>query len=676
MREVAQKLMSLRFIPNDNSQLPSAIFGSTENLARFIELSRPRVRVGLWPFRSSTEPETALGLATVLGYLLERWADLSIYRLFVRIDQAYRPGYQWTVAQSQFDVDDWQMEGLDENIAIWGSLTQEAGTYTLSISVENDLVDEEEPRVYTKQSANLADLIQFLPEIADAVAQAAELGEPLPYTTAYSETQASDSALKVLLQDLFHWERKLLLSLWGETWEKATFIANLTRLLDAARTVGGTIGAWAAAQSAARALLPGFQPLGDNLLSSTPQIIETFEDSPIPAILIAPALYSLGYAQEGYDLLEDNQELHPDAVTGWLLLADLYARARRMGDALDTFQQALDEGIKNADLYTRYGELLVVLNYENWQVEEFSLIDPETIWEERLLNEAIAAYKAALELEPQNADALYQLLMQEIELDGTPPWEQFQRLIDIDADGDRVRRVSESLYNADDLSEPVHLLRRAIQRDPKRYDLRLSLAVVLTLDEQAEAALNELENIGELDDLPEIQADVELLTLYAEDAEFEQKFGEYTDIVSAGNELDVEDVEYLEEKAAQAPHVADLYVVLGKAYLAWDEPATALETLLDGQKHLPDHPDILELLARVLWQTEQQTLAFDYLRKGLAKHPDDVAMLALMGRFQFESDNEGEAKAYLIKAEAIAPRHPALLDAKKQIALQIQQDED
>jgi tetratricopeptide (TPR) repeat protein len=164
--------------------------------------------------------------------------------------------------------------------------------------------------------------------------------------------------------------------------------------------------------------------------------------------------------------------------------------------------------------------------------------------------------------------------------------------------------------------------------------------------------------------------------LAADDPDFEAHLGELTDILSAGNLVDVEDAEFLEEAIAKVPTFADGYMLLAKAYVGWEEPATALETLLDGQKHLPDDLDILELLSRLLWESGQRKLAFEYLNKGLAKNPTYVPLLALTGQYLFEDGQEEEAKSFLARAEVVDPRHPALNRVRLAIAKLIGQEVD
>ena len=116
------------------------------------------------------------------------------------------------------------------------------------------------------------------------------------------------------------------------------------------------------------------------------------------------------------------------------------------------------------------------------------------------------------------------------------------------------------------------------------------------------------------------------------------------------------------------PGLGGLHALLGRAYLGWGEDATALEILLDGYRRYPADAELAALLGEQLWQAGEAELAFEYLGKGLGENPNDVPLLALTGRFLFEDGQDEAARGCLARAEALAPRHPALQQARVHIA--------
>jgi tetratricopeptide (TPR) repeat protein len=223
-------------------------------------------------------------------------------------------------------------------------------------------------------------------------------------------------------------------------------------------------------------------------------------------------------------------------------------------------------------------------------------------------------------------------------------------------------------YNLDDITPTFKILKDATAAQPERYDILLNLAVAYLADEDGDAAITYLQQARKLTDDESVHADIDRLMLSAEDPDFEMRLGEITDVVSAGNALTTEDVELLEEAVEKTPSFAEGYVLLGRAYVAWDEPATAIETLLDGHKQLPNDPDIIVVLAQTLWDSGERASAFGYLNKGLERNPTHVPLLAIIGRYLFEDGQEDAARAYLARAELIAPNHPVLSEVRVHIS--------
>ena len=85
MRAFAQRLMMQGQMAAPN--LPSAIFGTAGSEGQALYAGQPALRIGLWPLRSAEKPELAMGLFTLLGFLLERWQGVRVYRLAARLEE-------------------------------------------------------------------------------------------------------------------------------------------------------------------------------------------------------------------------------------------------------------------------------------------------------------------------------------------------------------------------------------------------------------------------------------------------------------------------------------------------------------------------------------------------------------------------------------------------------------
>ncbi|MBI5669891.1 MAG: tetratricopeptide repeat protein [Chloroflexi bacterium] len=676
--ELANRLKGLQRPSNPGAL--SAVFGSAASMSQTLEASGPRLKIGLWPVQSSAMPEVALGMGMLLAALLERWRDMRVYRLLARVEGEPN-AYQWTMEQSQFSVDDWELENLDENVAVWGTLNRDGNQWQLTLEIENDLAEAgDDTRSFQYSAGSLSELVARLPEASAQIAEYLDAGDPV--LPAYSAGSWDENRLKALLEQLFRWELNLYLSLWGKAWPDEAVTSARQQLIEAGEAVGGEFGAWVVARAMGRALLPMFSPIGEVLIPLVPQIVETF-DAPFTAAFLAAPLHQLDYRTEAYDLLENNIAGYPDDALSWLMLAQLYLRGGELPAAIDTYQRAIEADVTAEDLYTGYAELLLLLDAQNIPygvgarqhtvagrsfVEGFILIDPEATESDWLRWEAAEAYRAALETSPDDVEVLYQLLILLIDLDADQLWDDLARLIELDRDGERVRHVVDALNGLEEVSPAIEVLQQAIAAQPDRVDLRLSLAALYLMDDQPDAARTQLDAAARRSDSLLVKSEVDRLMLSVDDPEFEARFGEISDLVSAGSALNAADVEYLEDALDQAPDFAALYTLLASAYLKWGENDDALEVLLDGQRRFPDEPDILTLLGRVLWEAGEKELALDYLNKGLKSNPNHVPLLTTTGRYLFDNGQDEDARLFLTRAEALDPRHPALTEVRAYIA--------
>ena len=161
MREFTERLMTRGQMAAPG--LPAAIFGTAGSEGQILYAGQPAVRIGLWPLRSAGQPELAMGLFALVGYLLERWRGARVYRLAARVEGDARQ-WRWTMASSQFGVDDWQPEGLDDNVGIWGALEREGQGYRLRLNVEDDrLAEDEAPAEFQLEAGDLAALVGGMP---------------------------------------------------------------------------------------------------------------------------------------------------------------------------------------------------------------------------------------------------------------------------------------------------------------------------------------------------------------------------------------------------------------------------------------------------------------------------------------------------------------------------------
>ncbi|MCU0512678.1 MAG: hypothetical protein MUE40_08920 [Anaerolineae bacterium] len=665
MEKLTRTLMTL---PEKPAQVdkPQAIFGTLDSLPRSL-IIRPPFRVGLWPCRSSEQPDVAMGLWTVLAGLLDAWQDLLVYRLFARLEGAAED-YEWTLDQSQFEIDDWNLELLDENCALSGTLTRAGGGWQLSVLLENDLIEEEDAATTTFAitAPTLTALIGELPALARQLVAAIGAENRDPAVPEYVAAGDDDPLLPEFLRQLFMWEINLLLTAWGQPWYKEDILADYAALLEAGSNLHSDFAAWAVSSISARALLPGFD-IAVFLTGRVGEVVNLFPDSRAAPVLIAGALYQAEKAEAAYTLLIAETEAHPDSTCAWLRLAALYGRSGRLREVIDTLQAAIEAEAADEAIYRQYASaMLAAAQYQ--QTVPVLLIDGQTA-DNPLLREAIAACEAILRLNPTQEQALYRRALYLAELGDQALFNPaFAALVAHHQHGDLLREVVDAMHDLDDLTPALEHLEAAVARHPQRLDLQSSLAAALLLADRADEAIAILDAaLTQTEDVT-ARADIERLLLTAYDPEFEHYFGELSAQITARHSPTTDEIDFLEEVVEKAPSWPEAALTLARGYTLWQDRPTAIEVLLDAQKTLPDHPDILADLGEALWHTGEKELALKYLNMGLAKHPNHVLLLLRTGRFLFDNEQPADARVYFSRAEAIDPLDPQINEMRRYIA--------
>jgi tetratricopeptide (TPR) repeat protein len=684
MHPLAEKLMG-RDKPEAASSFSNILFGAGLSLP--VLAARPSFRVGFWPIQSQDSPETAMGLASVLALLLERWPSIHVYRLFTQVDDGEPASFEWSIAQSQFGVDDWELDGLDENVAIWGNLEQRQDQWVLQLEVENDLSDDEEPQSFTVETSSLEALVNSMLSLSADIADYLDAGERAVFFPDYQLDASDENPLKAFLASLFHWDVHSMLALWGKPWDDIA--ADHQDLIEKGVSLKSSFGAWAVSAATGKAIL---YPFGQPLLSRIEETAEAFDDSATAAIGLALAVFSIE-PPRAYNLLEGVLEEQDEVPEAWLALAELYIAGNEVTTAIYTLQRAIALDAVLPQTYVRYAETLLFLDANNLILnvgarhrtvrgeafqEEYVLLPEAERDQDQLLNrEAVAALLAARDMTPDAVEIQSQLVMQLIDLgEDEVLWPTFTRLVEFDQTGEYVRGTVDAWYNLEEVAPGLQILEQASAQHPDRQDLHMNLAVAYLAAEDYEAAEQQLLRVRQSNTDPQLEAEIQRLLLSVDDPDFEARLGEITDIVNAGGAPGSEDAEFLEAALEKAPALPSLYVLLGSAYLSWDDTDAALETLLDGQKQLPTNPDILFTLGRALWTVGEEDLAFEYLNKGLEANPGHVPLLVLTGRYLFDGGQEEEAKEFLARAEAIDPRNPLLSETRVYIARQLTDADD
>lgn len=652
--------------------LPSVIFGSGRNLLQNLKLQQ-RIRIGMMPCVSDDHPHTAMGLMTLLAYLLERWADVRVYRLFFQTDTDPQK-YEWSIRDSQHTIDDWVFDSLDENAVLHATLTHTDNTWRWSITLENDLVAEEDAeKTWTYEANSLAGLVNQLEKVAKDVISQFDVSEirPIPIPT----TDADDTAIARVLRGVFEWQLQLLLVIFGKGWAEGDIQTRLDDLYILGNLTRDDFGAWAISQAVAHTLNKGYSPVPDSLamMIGDDGFIAHFAPHTLyPSMLIGRALFNFGNFTPAFSILDAETDIHPDNPYLWLVKADMYRRGGRLSDVLQTYHSAIENHAANAALYLQYGQILELI--EDYPLDEFVLVKEDDYTEQELIiREAIEAYENVLRLEPDNLTALQnQILLladgMDEDVDAERLESTFERLLEKDTTGEYIRAVVDVAYTIDDLDPLFSMLESHAEQHPNRADLRISLAVLAMHLEDYELASDYLAEAEDLTDDDALLADIDRLMLSVDNPDFEEKLGTIYAVVSGGNKISAQDLKFLEKTIEKAPLLAEGYLYLAQSYMIWGEKDHALDTIKDGFAQLPENPEIAELLARYEWQMGEKDEAQRVITEGISANPTYVPLLARMGQFLFELGEKDAARGWMTRAEALSPRDPILAEVRKFIA--------
>ncbi len=653
----------------------SAVFDQVVKSRRYAQ--KAMFRAGLWPIVSNSDPETAMGIGLVLASLLEQWQSVCVYRLLAEVPE-YPSDFAWSIDKSQFGVDDWEADGLDENIAIWGAFEVEKGHVRFSIEVENDAREDDEVLKLEVDEDTLAGLLSALPSIVEKIVSWID---PIIERAGsqYSLVEHADNALfNEFLNKMFQWELNYYLALWGVDLNAP--IDELHTLVNLSQEMKSDFGSWILAQSTSRILKFDQMSWSQTLVSDVPEILEYLGDRPVFVAMICVTLFRLEYGAGVFDLLERNLMLHPENGIVWNTLAILYSSLREDLSTLDVYQRAIEARSANTSTYRRYGDLIILLNNQQIHlksgnqhvspagrpfVERYIYADPEE--QSPNLYEAAKAYQNAIERDPGDLEALTQLVKCLTLLEDNKVWDYCQRLVEIDTEGDVTGTVIDQLPDSD-IPFMIEILEKLQSNAPSQMSIPINLArCYLAIGEYGKAS-DELAQLTKAKLSLQNYILVSRLKLSAQVADFDTRIAEIDDILEANGEISEDDIEFLEKLVENEPSFTEGYGLLAKGYLSRNEHDAALEVLLDCQNDAPFDADVTALLAKVLWEEDQADLAFAYLEKGLKQDKRNATLLSLNGRFLFDEGQDEDAKEVLLLAEESDPLNVELAATRRYIA--------
>lgn len=643
---------------------PSAVFGSAASLAQSVE-SEEAYRIGFYPIICPETPEVAMGLASCLCYLLDQFHDARVYRCFARTDGA--GGAEVTASDYQFTIDAWELEGLADNIQVYGSLERAAGDYTFNLTMDIGLLSEEDVAEFSYHVAALQDLVSGLPKIATSVMAALAGSTNNEAIIGYAPTSIDTGRLERLLIEVFEWNLDVYLHFWGVDWAEADIQNQFAHVGDLANVSNDQFSNWCLGMIARQVMQTGLEDCGEVIATRVSQYFSNDAISEPGVAAAARGLAELGYIAQAVELLEPY--LHVDsAASSWLSMIRIHLASGQLSEAIDTCQRALECGLDHPALTWEYSQLLINAEALEWPVEELLYVEPDDYAEHLQIPAEIAnALKHNLSNATDNLGSLQLALAYMIDINDDDIWRYFELLVAKDLNGDFAADTIERLLDLEDRDNAYDILARAT--DANAY-AHVFLAQLALADEDTDLAKTTIaacrQRLSEIDD--ELEIELQRLELSAQLLGFEETFAEIKLLLSSNRNVTEGQVEILEEAIKIAPKMIDIYVVLAGCYASWEDSEGAAEVLEEAERLAGAHPQIELGLARLLWETNERDAAISRLNSGLAAYPSDVNLLVQMANFLIANDQLDDARHYILRADTIAPSHRAIWQVRRIVA--------
>jgi len=668
MSHAAERMRALGQVAADTGT-PSSIFGSAGSLAQSLG-SDAAYRISLYPILYPQNAELALGLLAALGYLLEQYPDVQVFRCLLRMDGADDDG-EISVADMQFSPADWELAGLADNVQLTGQLAGQKGACQLALQLDTSLLGTDPPTeelVFTYDS--LHELTSHLPYVAQQVMACLVDNTQERVPLDYSALPPDSANLPAILTALADWNLDVYLQFWDGEWADDDLLEQFADMLQLCQGRAGGFAAWCLGMMAQHVMLPGLQHIGEPIL---PPLYKALEDGALPppgAAAAALGLAAMGDVQYASEYLQALCDEHAPASL-WQALLDLQLGAGQLPQALETCQIALEQGIEHPAIAWQYAQTLLAADAQGWLPESLLLIDPDDVEAaEHLPRETVAALRAYLDKVPSNLPALQLALSTMLDWHEPNMWELFASLARQDLQGDYTKEIIDRLLDIPDYAQAFTILEQASDANPFAFVFTAQLALA---DGDVERAANSIAacraHLAELDDGLELE--LQRLELQTRQPGFDVDYADIRLNLAEGRAISEAQVDLLEEAIGIAPRLVDLHVLLARCYHKWQDSDSALEVLAEAAAQAGQAPQLHLATAQILWAQRQEDEAMEQLNAGLQAFPNDLALLAQMARILINHDQLDDARPYLLRIETIAPSHPQLWQLRRMVAQRV-----
>jgi hypothetical protein len=699
--DFASRLMNLH---NNVAQKPTsrAIFGSGSELTTNLQQQKP-YRIGLWPCIIDesvvADKKAAMGLWSSFAHLLTQYGDIQVYRIFgdfSHIESHYADISLEDMSKRlpiQFSVDDWIFESLNENVAIWGNLSFVNNIFELKIFIESDIESshsdtqaqeldgEDDTRVIEIHASNLSQLIINVSSNLMKILETAHIPtstiQQNIYVADFNKVVSQEGITDDFLKALFQWDVNILVSLWANDFDDDRLDEHFNSLN---QTCATPLEYWLLGSVLYESMLPGLSVIGDLLL----ELIATGGQR-LPSEFVyfyIRALHKIGRSSEALEVLVELPENSPkdyhSDVLYWLNLGDLHIRSGDLVLALDVLQTGIEFDATSHSLFRLYAYTFELADRYSVPYTTFILIDPDDIFEDRLLWEAVYAYDEILKNDPSQLDDVVKKLGLLVQLDYPSFWQSFEELLTRDENNEHVLHVIEMLEQSDitDIKTGTSIIEdyKAKSTDASQQQwYNVYLIHLYILDDQKDLAQNLLNELEHADEGSEIRRSVDLqyLSLLTQIDDFAYELGEIRVVLDAGNAVSQKQMTILRRATAIAPTFISVHLLYARALRVDGMESESLEYLIDLHERLPRNVDVIAHIVGILREYTDDELTEQYIQRGLSLMPSHLQLLIQATYFYIDLPNHEYARELLAQIESLAPNNRELGNLKHYVAQQM-----
>lgn len=674
MLKIAEKFKSLDKMPQMNSA-GSSIFGAS-NLSQNLS-QKQSINLSMYPIIDTQNPDIAMGIASCLCYLIEQNEPLKVYRVFAKFDDDETSNDEITSNDYQFRADDWEFEGLDDNLVVQGSIKHIDGLLELTLVVDTGLLLHDIPNKTLKyELENYSQLVSQLPMIANDILKDIITNQSPELIITYAKLNIPEGVLRDILSNVFYWNLDLYLYFWEIEWDEDNIISQFNEMIDISTTSQNEFAMWCTAMLAKQVMTVSLATIGEVIIPTLDRSLPNLNSSTI-SVVISQGLVKLGYLSQAIDILEQLVKIDKSDSKVWVTLIEIYIKANSFSSALDYSQQALENITDDIQLYWYYIQLLITAETQDLSIESVLFINPDEIPEvDHLKHEIVQSLLRILEIKEDTYFAIKLLLEYLIHLQDEETLHYLKLFINhVLSTPDEIRMIIDKLYDYKNLSDVLFIFEE--YKDNHSYDswAYIYLAHISLISHELDTVPSYLESATKQNssDNPDITLEIQRLHLDTELDDFAQEYSDIIIMLDANRAIGDDAVDLLESAIELAPLLADIHVTLARCYLSWKDNESALEVLAEATTILGTHPRIEQIQAQIFWGTGQKTEALDKLNKILKMYPNDIETLTQLAQFLIENNQLEDSKVFIERVETLAPSHPKVWQLRKLIANKINQ---